>query len=89
MPWPKRLYDGAPDYHSCFFLCPICISLSLHPNHTSLLPIHQKLPTLGNSLAVQWLGHRAFTAEGMGSIPGWGDKIQQATRPKKDRKSVV
>ena len=33
----------------------------------------------GNSLAVQWLGLCAFTAEGTGSIPGWGTKIPQAT----------
>ena len=26
----------------------------------------------GNSLACQWLGLRALTAEGPGSIPGWG-----------------
>ena len=31
--------------------------------------------SLGNSLAVQWLGLRAFTAEGLGSIPGQGTKI--------------
>ena len=29
----------------------------------------------GNSLAVQWLGFRAFTAEGAVSIPGQGTKI--------------
>ena len=27
---------------------------------------------------VQWLGFRAFTAKGTGSIPGWGTKIPQA-----------
>ena len=32
----------------------------------------------GNSLAVQWLGLGDFTAEGVGSIPGWGTKIPQA-----------
>ena len=32
----------------------------------------------GNSLAVQWLGLRAFTAMGLGSIPGPGTKISQA-----------
>ena len=43
-----------------------------------------------NSLAVQWLGLRAFTAEGADSIPGRGTKIPQATwrsqqkRKKKD-----
>ena len=29
----------------------------------------------GNSLGVQWLGLRAFTAEGVGLIPGPGTKI--------------
>ena len=29
-------------------------------------------------LVVQWLGLCAFTAEGMGSIPGQGTKILQA-----------
>ena len=34
----------------------------------------------GNSLAVQWLGLRAFTAEDVGSIPGRGTKVPQAVR---------
>ena len=34
---------------------------------------------LGNSLADQWLGLCALTAEGPGSIPGWRANIQQAT----------
>ena len=34
----------------------------------------------GNSLLVQWLGLHAFTAKGMGSIPGRGTKILQAVR---------
>ena len=28
----------------------------------------------------QWLGLSAFTAKGLGSIPGWGTKIPQATQ---------
>ena len=32
----------------------------------------------GNSLAVQWLGLHAFTAEGLGSISDQGTKIPQA-----------
>ena len=45
---------------------------------------------LGNSLAVQWLGHCAFTAEGAGSIPGWGSGILQAVGrlSKKKKKSL-
>ena len=38
---------------------------------------HLKLKS-GSSLVVQWLGLRAFTAESLGSIPGWGTKIPQA-----------
>ena len=37
-----------------------------------------KIPNLGNSLVVQWLGLHAFTAEGLGSIPGQRTKIPQA-----------
>ena len=36
-----------------------------------------KIPNLGNSLVVQWLGLHAFTAEGLDSIPGLGTKIPQ------------
>ena len=35
---------------------------------------------VGTSLAVQWLGLRASTAGGMGSIPGQGIKIPHATQ---------
>ena len=40
----------------------------------------EQLEIGGNSLAVQWLGLRAFTAEGTGSIPGRGVKIPQAVQ---------
>ena len=33
----------------------------------------------GNSLAFQWLGLHAFTAEGMDPIPGQGTKILQTS----------
>ena len=44
----------------------------------------------GNSLAVQWLGLRALTAEGLGSMPGQGsiNKIPQAVRHSKEKKSL-
>ena len=44
--------------------------------------------SIGNFLAVQWLGLRAFTAEGQDSIPGQGTKIEQAAlcAAKKERK---
>ena len=35
---------------------------------------------VGNSLAVQWLGLCALTAEGPGSIPGGGTNIPQAAQ---------
>ena len=41
---------------------------------------------LGTSLAVQWLGLRALTAEGLGSIPGRGTKIPQATQGSQKKK---
>ena len=57
---------------------------------TNLLMVTElvfKNTILGNSLAVQWLGFRAFTAEGPGSIPGQGTKIPQATwRPQNKNK---
>ena len=48
--------------------------------------------TTRNSLAVQWLGICAFTAEGLGSIPCWGTRIPQAARcgpPKKKTKNKM
>ena len=41
-----------------------------------------------DSLAVQWLGLRAFTAEGTGSIPGQGTKIPQALRHGQNQKQT-
>ena len=43
-----------------------------------LLSSFTKVEIEGNSLAVQWLGFRAFTAEGVDSIPVRGAKILQA-----------
>ena len=46
---------------------------------------------LRTSLAVQWLGLRTFTAEGLGSIPVLGTKIPQAkwySRKKKKEKEA-
>ena len=40
---------------------------------------------------IQWLRFHAFTAEGLGSIPGWGTKILQAARgaaKKEDTESI-
>ena len=35
---------------------------------------------------VQWLGHGAFTAKGLGSGPGQGTKIPQTTPPGQKKK---
>ena len=35
---------------------------------------------IGNSVVVQWLGLRAFTAKGAGLICGWGTKVPEAVR---------
>ena len=40
--------------------------------------LFENIELYGNSLAVQWLGLCAFTAEGVGSIPGRGTRILQA-----------
>ena len=45
-----------------------------------------KRPSTGNSLAVQWLGLHAFTAEGEGSIPGWGTRVPKAAWCRKKKK---
>ena len=42
---------------------------------------------LANTLAVQWLGLHAFTAEGPSSVPGWGTKIIQAALCSQTRKT--
>ena len=43
----------------------------------------------GNSLVVQWLGLCAFTAKGLGSIPGRGTKIPKATRCSQKKKKKI
>ena len=49
-----------------------------------------KIQYPGNSLVVQWLGLHAFTAEGAGSVPGWGTNIPQAEwhSQKKKKKKI-
>ena len=46
--------------------------------------------SIGNSLAIQWLGLSTFTAEGPGSVPGRGTKILKASRcgQKKKKKQL-
>ena len=44
---------------------------------------------VGNSLVVQWLGLRAFTVEGVGSIPGRGTKILQAVQCGQKKRMLV
>ena len=54
----------------------------------TVLPFSCKY-SVGNSWVVQWLRFLAFTAQGQGSIPGWGTKIPQAAQPKQKKKKSV
>ena len=49
------------------------------------------IKTLGNSLAVQWLGLSALIAGSLGSISGQGTKFPQAAEcgPKKENKAEM
>ena len=56
--------------------------------------VHISRNVPGNSLAVQWLELYSFSAEGMGSILGWGTRIPQTVwhdqaRKKKRKKMNV
>ena len=55
--------------------------------NTANVTIYFKI-RLGISLVVQWLGLYAFSAEGMGSICGWGSKIMRAVWPNKQINKV-
>ena len=44
---------------------------------------------LGNSLVVQWLGLRIFTAGSMGSTPDRGTKILQANQSSQKKKKKI
>ena len=60
--------------------------------HTKLLPSPppvKKKKNAGDSLVVQWLGLRAFTAKGPGSIPGRGTEIPQAAQCGQSKKIEV
>ena len=41
----------------------------------------------GNYLAVQWVGLHPFTAEGLGSILGWGNKIPQVAQNHQEKQN--
>ena len=59
----------------------LCILASPLTSLKTLLPLKKKLPVCGaNSLVIQWLELSGFTAEGLGSKPGCGTKILQATQ---------
>ena len=45
-----------------------------------------KNKSIGNSMVVQWLQLCAFTANGPGSIPGWGTKIPQTAQHSQKKK---
>ena len=81
------------DLEICCYLCGSgCVSLkhiwlyqptalkSFTAPHYSYYNSHIfKMSSPGNSLVVWWLGLHTFTAESLGSVPGWGTKISQAT----------
>ena len=56
-------------------------------NHWGVLD--PKVPITGTSLVVQGLRLCAFTARGIGSIPGWGTKIPQDAWPKTKTKLPI
>ena len=61
--------------------------LLMEASETNVKLLHSsKILLSGTSLAVQWLGLCALTAEGPGSIPGQGTKIPQASRCSKKKK---
>ena len=43
------------------------------------------IATIGNSLAVQWLGLCNVTAKDPGSVPGQGTKFPQAVQPSQNK----
>ena len=48
-----------------------------------------KTQQAGNSLAVQWLGLCAFTANGVGSVPAQGTMIPQAALHGQKKKKIA
>ena len=57
-----------------------------HDQHQESLP---GIRTDRNSLVVPWLGLRASTAGGLGSIPRWGTKIPHAHGSAKKKKKFI
>ena len=85
------MFDQFTDYslgRGGFRALPVCLpqdyGLTVLLSHLSWDASNKML--YGNSLAVQWLGLRAFIAEGPVSIPGQGTKIPQAVRPEKKKR---
>ena len=70
-------WDGSPPYLTAWLEAKHRTPLHLG---FVLWKVGLKVPGVGNSLAVQWLGPWASTAGGMGSIPGRGTKIPHAAR---------
>ena len=58
--------SSLPQLNSCI------LKQWVYPYNECYLPIKS---SIRNSLAFQWLGHRAFIEEGPGSNPGQGTKI--------------
>ena len=60
-------------------VAPLALGTKSFHSFQHFLPLSSR--NSGNSLAVQWLGLRAFTAKGPGSIPRLGTKMAQAQQP--------
>ena len=60
------------------------IKIILSPSTTT-----QNSKSIGNSLAVQWLGLRTLSTEGLGSIAGLGNKILQVVQCGQKRKVEI
>ena len=57
--------------------------------HTKFSTLHFCVREVGMGipLVVQWLGLRAFTVKGLGSIPGWGASNLQCAAKAKENKT--
>ena len=68
-------------------LAPVLANEGKQSRYLPLLCGSFKWDSIGNYLVVQWLGLCTFTAEGVGSIPGWGTNIlQEAWRGRKKKR---
>ena len=77
----STLFLGLPSCVCCRCLRLCLFSFTLFPFCSSVFNLNTpifKSADPESFLAVQWLGLHAFTAKGVGSVPGQGTKIPQA-----------